>query len=614
MKLNSIFKKRKISVMFLVVCAALIFASAAQLFAEGKVDRTKVTLLKWTGPGLPGTYEEYMSHRPKGKFKIEKMDPGVEDSIRAQKVLIIANSSIYSSLETEILRYANSLIACGYNAPVYQSSYGTAEDLKDFIKSNQTDLIGCVFVGDLPAAWYEVANDFDMYGYATFPCDLFLMDLDGTWSDSDSDGRYDGHSNGSGDREPEIFVGRIDLSQMGGNEVDNMIDFFNRNNDYWTGNITLLKYGLTYTEDDWAGYDYFLHDISYLYGNDYEAIAAPATNKSDYLNNRLANISYEFIQLSCHSSSILHSFTRGGYCYYYEIQAVPPQILGINMFCCSSNRFTDANYLGGAYLLHSGPKALSVIGSTKTGSMLDFDLFYTPLGENKPMGVAFKEWFEAIAPYDMNDLYWHYGMAVVGDPMITFLSVCGGGDPPAAPSNLSATAFSCSQIDLTWQDNSDNETLFSIERSTDGSNFAEIDTVGAGVTSYSDTTAAEDTTYWYRVRAYNSYGYSDYSNSDSATTPTCQGDPPAAPTNLQGNNKAKRRIKLTWIDNADNEEGFYVYRCTDGINFEEIAALGPDTTSHTDAGLTSGTYYYYKVCAYNSYGENCSNTIYIKAK
>lgn len=601
-------------VVFLVVFAASIFISSAQLFAEGKVDRTKVNLLKWMGPGQPGTYEDYMNRRPKGKFRIDPIYPGVEDNTRAQKVLIIVNSSIYSSLETQVLRYADSLIACGYNAPVYQSSYGTAEDLKSFIISNQADLIGCVFVGELPTAWFEVANDFDMYGYASFPCDLFLMDLDGTWTDSDSDGLYDGHSDGSGDRQPEIFVGRMDLSQMGGNEIDNMTAFFNRDNDYWIGNITLLKYGLTYTEDDWASYDYFLHDISYLYGSNYEAIAAPATSESDYRTYRLGNISYEFIQLSCHSSPTLHAFTRGGYCYYYEVQAVPPQALGINMFCCSSNRFTTANYLGGAYLLHNGPKALSVIGSTKTGSMLDFDLFYTPLGQNKTMGTAFKEWFEAIAPYDMNDLYWHYGMSVVGDPMITFLSVCGGGDPPAAPTNLTASAVSCSRIDLAWQDNSGDETQFHIERSTDGSNFAEIDTVGAGVTSYNDTTAAAETTYWYRVRAYNSYGYSGYSNIDSAATPACQGAPPAAPTNLQGSNKAKRKITLTWTDNANDEDGFYVYRCTDGVNFQIIATLGANLSTYTDTSVSSGTYYYYKVCAYNSYGESCSNSIYIKAK
>jgi K319L-like, PKD domain/Fibronectin type III domain len=90
---------------------------------------------------------------------------------------------------------------------------------------------------------------------------------------------------------------------------------------------------------------------------------------------------------------------------------------------------------------------------------------------------------------------------------------------PAAPSNLTATAVSSSEIDLSWTDNSDNETEFKIERSTDaGVTFTEIATVGADVTTYPDTGLAPSTTYAYRVRASNSGGDSDYSNTATAVT------------------------------------------------------------------------------------------------
>jgi hypothetical protein len=91
---------------------------------------------------------------------------------------------------------------------------------------------------------------------------------------------------------------------------------------------------------------------------------------------------------------------------------------------------------------------------------------------------------------------------------------------PAAPSNLSATAIARTQIDLVWTDNADNETGFKIERSKRvNTNFSEIATVGADVTSFSDTTAKKNTLYYYRVRATNSAGDSDYSNEASAKTP-----------------------------------------------------------------------------------------------
>jgi fibronectin type 3 domain-containing protein len=92
--------------------------------------------------------------------------------------------------------------------------------------------------------------------------------------------------------------------------------------------------------------------------------------------------------------------------------------------------------------------------------------------------------------------------------------------PPAAPSGLTATAISGSQIDLAWTDNADNETGFKIERKTGaGGTFAQIATVGANVVSYTDTSVAGNTTYFYRVRATNLGSDSDYSNEASATTP-----------------------------------------------------------------------------------------------
>ena len=72
---------------------------------------------------------------------------------------------------------------------------------------------------------------------------------------------------------------------------------------------------------------------------------------------------------------------------------------------------------------------------------------------------------------------------------------------PAAPTNLVATVVSKSQINLTWTDNASNETGFNIERCKGSTctNFAQIATVGANVTTYSNTKLTANTTYRYRV-------------------------------------------------------------------------------------------------------------------
>ena len=89
---------------------------------------------------------------------------------------------------------------------------------------------------------------------------------------------------------------------------------------------------------------------------------------------------------------------------------------------------------------------------------------------------------------------------------------------PTAPSNLLATRASRTQINLAWTDNSANETSFVIERSLDGNAWSELVTTGANVTTHPDTGLSRNTRYYYRVRAFNTAGYSDYSNVSSATT------------------------------------------------------------------------------------------------
>ena len=65
-------------------------------------------------------------------------------------------------------------------------------------------------------------------------------------------------------------------------------------------------------------------------------------------------------------------------------------------------------------------------------------------------------------------------------------------------------------MDLTWRDNSTNEVNFLIERTTDGTNYLLNAAVPAGVTNYTDSGLANVTNASYRVRAYNSGGYSAY--------------------------------------------------------------------------------------------------------
>jgi len=191
-----------------------------------------------------------------------------------------------------------------------------------------------------------------------------------------------------------------------------------------------------------------------------------------------------------------------------------------------------------------------------------------------------------------------------------------GGPSLPAPTNLDATAVSSSGIDLTWQDNSDNEIGFKIERGLDGQSFSQVDTVGANVTSYEDTGLNEETTYYYRVRAYRRKNrrqiiHSAYSNTANTTT---QGTAPTAPENLTTAFHASSTpfVQLYWSDMSNNEDEYEIERGTNGVDFFFLQSEPYNSSSAVDYNIASSTTYYYRVRATNEWGNSgYSNTAYV---
>jgi hypothetical protein len=91
---------------------------------------------------------------------------------------------------------------------------------------------------------------------------------------------------------------------------------------------------------------------------------------------------------------------------------------------------------------------------------------------------------------------------------------------PTGPTSLVASASSPTQVSLIWQDTSDVEDGFQIERRGGSSgDFTQVGVVSANNTGYSDGSAFANTAYSYRVRAFNSTGTSAYSNEAAVVTP-----------------------------------------------------------------------------------------------
>ncbi|HYO11048.1 MAG TPA: fibronectin type III domain-containing protein [Tepidisphaeraceae bacterium] len=180
---------------------------------------------------------------------------------------------------------------------------------------------------------------------------------------------------------------------------------------------------------------------------------------------------------------------------------------------------------------------------------------------------------------------------------------------PSAPTGLGATAAGHARVDLSWGDASGNETGFRIERSTGGGAFVEVATVAAGVTAYADTAVTPSTAYAYRVRAYNDGGNSGYSNTASATTAAAPPGSPSAPSALGATASGPNRIDLSWIDTVSNEQGFNVYRSTNGgTTWSAIGTAPANASGYADTTVAAVTQYWYRVRAFNDVGESMDSS------
>jgi hypothetical protein len=169
---------------------------------------------------------------------------------------------------------------------------------------------------------------------------------------------------------------------------------------------------------------------------------------------------------------------------------------------------------------------------------------------------------------------------------------------PAAPISLVATGVSATQVKLVWQDCSNNETSFKVERSVNGAAFALVGATAANAVTFNNTgLSLANTTYTYRVRAYNSDGYSAYTN--EAVVPITPANltvtVPAAPG-------GSTQLNLVWTNSSANEAGFKVERSVDGTTYVVVGATAPNGVAFNNTGLTPNTLYYYRVRAYTKSG------------
>jgi len=179
-----------------------------------------------------------------------------------------------------------------------------------------------------------------------------------------------------------------------------------------------------------------------------------------------------------------------------------------------------------------------------------------------------------------------------------------------APSDLSVQSVTSNSISLFWRDNTDYESGYKIYRSSSlNGEFIQVGTVNQDVTTFTDNDLDVETTYYYRVKAWNENYNSDASNTVSTTTLGTK-----APSALTAQAIGENSIMLNWIDNSNAETGYTIERSLSAnTGFEPIMTIGQDATTYIDFGNV-GTTYYYRVKAIADATESApSNEASVKA-
>jgi hypothetical protein len=360
---------------------------------------------------------------------------GLGTAQAAKNVEVVVNNALYTGgqITASLNQYLSDLQLQGYTPHLTTSSFSSTAALRSYLtdRYNSAGIEGAVMIGDLPVEHFERNGQFgDSSNYQRFACDLYYMDVDGTWSDSTANGTYDTHT---GNVSPEIWVSHMITSTLtslhsGRTEASLLNDYFAKDRQYRTRQISMPQNGLAYIDDDWRGF-------ANLWGGSLAA-AVPGTTTiisngttttaADFMS-RLAPATlpgYESVLVCAHSNSQLCLFKignewTGGYLYNSQIADWNPQAFFYNLFNCSNANYESQGYMGGEYIFGTDT-GLFAVGSTKTGSMLDFNYYYDPLGQGATFGEAYLDWWQALAAdgFSSNEMDWHYGMTIIGDPLL----------------------------------------------------------------------------------------------------------------------------------------------------------------------------------------------------
>lgn len=377
-----------------------------------------------TPEGIPIQYMDFRGRLPestritaeagRGSYSREVRIPGPGAVPLADKVVLLVDAGVEQEIAASLDVFQADLEAEGYTVLVWVVDGGTAADIRADLQAEYAlgSLKGAIAIGDIPAGWVE-------NGFGQYPVDVYLMDMNGTWNDPDSDGLFNSYTGAA----PEIWLGRLTPDFLTfGSPGDLLNAYFARNHAYRTGVLSLPDRALAY-EEAFTGLTYYL-DLLY---DDVTRKNDPGSTSADDFKQELLT-GYEWIHLISHSSPWGSSFhdgappQGGGTLYFFEVPPLDPQAFFYVLNCCSNGRWTEIDNLANSYIW-TDSHGLAVLAQSKVDYTNDFQEYYQSLASGSNLGDAFRVWLAA-------NMTLEDGAVLFGDPtLVPRMASTGAGLP-----------------------------------------------------------------------------------------------------------------------------------------------------------------------------------------
>jgi len=281
--------------------------------------------------------------------------------------------------------------------------------------------------------------------------------------------------------------------------------------------------------------------------------------------------------------------------YYYRVAAI--WSAGPSAFTSTADAWTLANAPSALSASSNGSNEVDLSWTNNSAVATQFQIERSDDGTNfytldTATGTTYSDTFA-----DDGSTYWYRVEALNdnGDPSAPS-TASSTSTALAAPSELTATAVSASEIDLAWSDDSVTATGYEVDRSTDGVNFARLaPNLPADATSYSDTGLDAGSHFYYHVISVAGGQVSNPSNKADDTTA-----PPAPGSNWVSTTSSS--VTVNW-DPAQGASSYEVDRSVNGGWVDVADITDGSTTSFTDTGLLADTSFSYQIIAKNKAGQ-----------